>query len=196
MITGDNALVLRDPSKPRTSTTDRLGTSAANTRMDPRNIMLYDLNGATPLAAPAATQFGDDRVSGGAGTDVMYGQDGNDQLSGGPGDDYIQLGLKLLAADRERHIRGRELRTSTTGKGSRLRPGFRCGGKCHRLGRRTGCEDRCPGPALPASWTVFGGFRGLYRGVVESVHRPVSNTRLRHQRLHQPVGTWHTAIYR
>jgi len=90
VITGDNALVLRDPSLPRTSTTDRLGTSTPNARMDSRNITLFDLNGANPLVAPPATQYGDDRISGGAGTDVLYGQDGNDQLSGGANGDYIE----------------------------------------------------------------------------------------------------------
>ena len=88
VITGDNALVVR--IGPRTSTTDRLGTDAAGTRMTARNITLYDLNGATPRTTPAASQFGDDQLSGGSGVDVMYGQDGNDQISGGPNDDYVE----------------------------------------------------------------------------------------------------------
>ncbi len=88
VITGDNALVLRVGA--RTSTTDRLGTAVAGTRMTSRNISLYDLNGVTPRTTPAATQFGADRLSGGSGVDVMYGQDGNDQMSGGPNDDYIE----------------------------------------------------------------------------------------------------------
>ena len=88
VITGDNALVLR--TGPRTSTTDRLGTDTPGTRMTSRNITLYDLNGSSPLATPNATQFGDDRLSGGSGVDVAYGQDGNDQMSGGPNDDYLE----------------------------------------------------------------------------------------------------------
>ena len=88
VITGDNALVLRNNG--RSSTTDRLGTAAAGTRLAARTINLYDLSGATPLVAPAASQFGDDRLSGGSGNDVVYGQDGNDQMSGGPNADYLE----------------------------------------------------------------------------------------------------------
>ncbi len=88
VITGDNASVLRNAG--RTSTTDRLGTTAAGTRLDARLISLYDLNGSTPLVAPASTQYGADRLSGGSGNDVVYGQDGNDQMTGGPGADYLE----------------------------------------------------------------------------------------------------------
>jgi RTX calcium-binding nonapeptide repeat (4 copies) len=88
VITGDNAVILRAGS--RTSTTDRLGTSAAATRMDLRNITLLDLNLASPLAAPSLLKFGGDKLSGGSGNDVTYGQDGADQIAGGGGADYIE----------------------------------------------------------------------------------------------------------
>lgn len=87
VATGDNALVVRIGT--RTSTTDRLG-SVAGTRMAARNITLLDLNAPDIRTAPAANLYGDDRVSGGSGVDVLYGQDGNDQLSGGAGADYLE----------------------------------------------------------------------------------------------------------
>jgi Ca2+-binding RTX toxin-like protein len=87
VITGDNALVLRTGS--RAHTTDRIG-SVANTRMTKRSIQLFDLNGPNYLTAPSMSLSGNDRLSGGSGTDVMYGQDGNDQMSGGPNGDYLE----------------------------------------------------------------------------------------------------------
>jgi Ca2+-binding RTX toxin-like protein len=86
-VVGDNARLLRTGN--RTKTFDRLG-SAVGTRISSRNLVLYDLNGPSFLSTPSADVFGDDRISGGTGVDVLYGQDGNDQLSGGPGADYLE----------------------------------------------------------------------------------------------------------
>jgi Ca2+-binding RTX toxin-like protein len=86
-VIGDNAQLLRVGD--RTKTFDRLG-SAGGTRITSRNLELYDLNGPTFLTTPSANLFGDDRLSGGTGVDVMYGQDGNDQISGGPATDYLE----------------------------------------------------------------------------------------------------------
>jgi Ca2+-binding RTX toxin-like protein len=84
---GDNALVLRIGA--RSNATDRIG-SVPGTRMALRNITLFDLNGPSFLTPPSTSQFGDDRVSGGSGVDVLYGQDGADQISGGAGADYAE----------------------------------------------------------------------------------------------------------
>jgi Ca2+-binding RTX toxin-like protein len=85
-VIGDNALLLR--TGPRTRTFNRVG-SAGGVLVASRNLALYDL-GSDFLTTPAAGQFGDDRLSGGADVDVMYGQDGNDQMSGGPSADYLE----------------------------------------------------------------------------------------------------------
>jgi Ca2+-binding RTX toxin-like protein len=110
VILGDNGLVLRNGEANRTSTTDRVGSTAGQ-RMTPRQITLYDLNGPNFLQTPARAIAGDDFLSGGSEVDVMYGQDGNDQMSGGPGADYMEgnggtdnmRGDKLLA-DNTGHV--------------------------------------------------------------------------------------------
>lgn len=96
-IVGDNALLLRAGERSRTF--ERL--SEAGVRVQSRNLALYDL-GADYLTTPSAALFGDDRLSGGSGVDVMYGQDGNDQISGGPGADYLEGngGSDILRGDR------------------------------------------------------------------------------------------------
>jgi Ca2+-binding RTX toxin-like protein len=150
VVTGDNALVLR--TGPRTSTTDRLGTVAPGTRMTARNISLYDLNGLTPLSTPAATQFGDDRLSGGSGVDVMYGQDGNDQMSGGPSDDYMEGngGDDILRGDARLDQPPALLGEAATTLLSTVWPGAQSGfGDLEGLGA-DGQDDMMGGSSIPA----------------------------------------------
>jgi Ca2+-binding RTX toxin-like protein len=49
-----------------------------------RSVTLLDKQTAT------ATRFGDDTLSGGSDTDVLFGQDGADRAYGGPHDDYME----------------------------------------------------------------------------------------------------------
>jgi Ca2+-binding RTX toxin-like protein len=96
-VIGDNALLLRVGA--RTPTFDRI-SSTGGVRVASRNLALYDL-GANFLTGPSSSLFGDDRLSGGSGVDVLYGQDGNDQISGGPDADYLEGngGADILRGD-------------------------------------------------------------------------------------------------
>ena len=85
VITGDNAVVTRvgDPS-PRLF---RVGSGGSLDTQ--RSVQLLDL-GSDVLTPPTRLVYGDDQLSGGAGVDVVFGQDGGDQISGGAGDDYVE----------------------------------------------------------------------------------------------------------
>ncbi|HVK20939.1 MAG TPA: calcium-binding protein [Actinokineospora sp.] len=87
---GDNGVVLR-PGAGETPTraTQRLATSGGNP-ITGRIIQKYDLDNGGILIAPPANRFGDDRMSGGSGVDVLWGQDGGDFVSGGGQADYIE----------------------------------------------------------------------------------------------------------
>ncbi len=76
VVTGDNAAVTLAGTP--TQATVRLGSAGAP--MTPRAVKLL------------AEGSGDDRVSGGSGVDVLWGQDGDDQISGGGQGDYIEGG--------------------------------------------------------------------------------------------------------
>lgn len=76
VVTGDNAVVTLAGTAARV--TVRLGS--AGTPMTPRAVKLLDEGS------------GDDRVSGGSGVDVLWGQDGDDQISGGGQGDYAEGG--------------------------------------------------------------------------------------------------------
>jgi Ca2+-binding RTX toxin-like protein len=87
LITGDNAV------------TDRVGTpspylfriGSGGTLETQRSLRLLDLKwGANYLTPPSRTVAGDDELAGGAGVDVVFGQDGNDLISGGADDDYAE----------------------------------------------------------------------------------------------------------
>jgi Ca2+-binding RTX toxin-like protein len=85
---GDNGSVLRGAGTTPNKVFDRLGSAASATRVQQRQVLLYDLgNGQT---SPPATLFGGDWVSGGSEVDVLWGQDGDDAVSGGPGADYAE----------------------------------------------------------------------------------------------------------
>jgi Ca2+-binding RTX toxin-like protein len=92
VLAGDNAQVLRTGS--RTKATDRLGTTTPGTRMAGRNVTLLDLRNPTAgssFITPIPTiRYGADRIAGGAGVDVAWGQDGDDIMSGGPDDDHLE----------------------------------------------------------------------------------------------------------
>jgi Ca2+-binding RTX toxin-like protein len=79
VITGDNAVVTRGGS-PHPQTTGRGITTT-------RGINLAD---ETNLAADG--RFGGDRITGGGGTDIVFGQRGNDDVSLGDGADYGEGG--------------------------------------------------------------------------------------------------------
>ena len=84
---GDNGLLTRVTTA-RDWRTNR--ADATQTAVVPgRGITLFDLNGVAP-AAPTASHYGADALSGQAGVDVILGQDGNDWLSGGGDDDYVE----------------------------------------------------------------------------------------------------------
>ncbi|GAA6526297.1 calcium-binding protein [Intrasporangium sp. DVR] len=88
---GDNGQVLR-PETGRTpsSVTVRLG-STAGTAMAPRIIETWDRSmGTGHLEGPPATRYGNDRVSGGDGVDVLLGQDGDDVITGDAHGDYVE----------------------------------------------------------------------------------------------------------
>jgi Ca2+-binding RTX toxin-like protein len=97
LIAGDNASLLRigpasDGPDPDFTTkfTSRLkadGTDVVTTRWFRRLDLRWS---GSLLAAPSRAVFGGDRVSGGKGVDMLFGQDGNDYLSGGPDDDYAE----------------------------------------------------------------------------------------------------------
>lgn len=81
VMTGDNAVVTRDPAKPGgpyNHETDRLEIPVK------RWVKLLD------LTAAQADLAGTDQMSGGAGADVMFGQDEPDLQSGGSEDDYME----------------------------------------------------------------------------------------------------------
>lgn len=82
---GDNGVVNR-PAAGETPTraTQRLAATGGNP-ITGRVVVEYDL-----APAPPADRFGDDRMSGGSGVDVLWGQDGGDFLSGGGQADYIE----------------------------------------------------------------------------------------------------------
>jgi Ca2+-binding RTX toxin-like protein len=87
LLTGDNAVVSRAGTiNPITS---RVGSQ--NTMAPGRSLRLLDLSWSTGyLGAPTRAVYGADQLSGGAGVDVVLGQDGADQISGGAGDDYVE----------------------------------------------------------------------------------------------------------
>jgi len=91
VATGDNALVTR--VAPHDELTNRIGSDGAITER--RSLRLLDLSNGDGgiLADPPATpgpRFGADQISGGAGVDVLFGQDGGDFISGGAEDDYAE----------------------------------------------------------------------------------------------------------
>ena len=87
-VIGDNGSLLRVGA--RTATFNRIGSTNSGSLIVARNLVLYDLNGPTYPSTAVANNFGGDRLSGGDGVDVVYGQDGNDQMSGGPKSDYLE----------------------------------------------------------------------------------------------------------
>ncbi|MCX2947152.1 calcium-binding protein [Lentzea sp. NEAU-D7] len=93
---GDNGVVLR-PAQGETPTraTIRLAPSGGNP-MAQRIVQRYDLQ------AGPADRFGDDRMSGGSGVDVQWGQDGGDFLTGDGDADYLEGngGGDVLRGDR------------------------------------------------------------------------------------------------
>ncbi|SDJ14585.1 Ca2+-binding protein, RTX toxin-related [Actinokineospora alba] len=99
---GDNGVVLRPAAgEVPTRATQRLATAGGNP-ITGRIIQRYDLDNGGVLNAPAGDRFGDDRVSGGSGVDVLWGQDGGDFLSGGGQADYLEGngGNDMLRGDR------------------------------------------------------------------------------------------------
>ncbi|MEJ2854471.1 MULTISPECIES: calcium-binding protein [unclassified Saccharothrix] len=82
---GDNGVVNR-PGAGETPTraTQRLATTGGNP-ITGRVVVKYDL-----APTPPADRYGDDRMSGGSGVDVLWGQDGGDFLSGGGQADYLE----------------------------------------------------------------------------------------------------------
>jgi Ca2+-binding RTX toxin-like protein len=94
VATGDNAVVVRvGPASPdanyTTKFTDRLNVdgSALDTK---RWLRRLDLSVGGSLLTEPSNRFGGDRISGGTGVDVLFGQDGPDLISGGPNDDYVE----------------------------------------------------------------------------------------------------------
>ncbi|MCO8125590.1 calcium-binding protein [Acidimicrobiia bacterium EGI L10123] len=88
VATGDNARITRvEPFDPRT---ERIGTDGE--LMDGRSLRFLDLSNDPDgyLTTPSTDRFGPDLISGGAGVDVLMGQDGNDRISGGADDDYAE----------------------------------------------------------------------------------------------------------
>ncbi|AXG12708.1 calcium-binding protein [Intrasporangium calvum] len=88
---GDNGQVLR-PGAGQTpsSVTVRLG-STSGAAMTPRVIQVWDRSTGTGyLAAPPASRYGADRISGGDGVDVLLGQDGDDVITGDAHGDYVE----------------------------------------------------------------------------------------------------------
>ena len=82
VVTGDNAIVTRDETKPGgpySYVIDRLEIPTK------RYIKLLDVTNAQFAAAA-----GPDQESGGAGVDVLFGQDEGDFISGGSEDDYME----------------------------------------------------------------------------------------------------------
>ncbi len=96
VLAGDNAYLLRQGTISRVFA--RLGSAGPLTG---RHLVLLDRENATRLTPPVATRFGGDRLAGGAGVDLAYGQDGDDVVSGGGGPDYLQGngGNDLLRGD-------------------------------------------------------------------------------------------------
>ncbi|ONI92778.1 hypothetical protein ALI22I_02115 [Saccharothrix sp. ALI-22-I] len=98
---GDNGTVQR-PAAGETPTraTKRLATSGGNP-ITGRIVVEHDLDNGGVLNAPPADRFGDDRMSGGSGVDVLWGQDGGDFLSGGGQADYLEGngGVDVLRGD-------------------------------------------------------------------------------------------------
>lgn len=100
VITGDNAEVVRvgpasgaaDAASFTTKFTNRLIPTATGI-VTSRWLRRLDLSvGASQLLGDPVGRYGDDQISGGNGTDVLFGQDGNDAISGGPHDDYVEGG--------------------------------------------------------------------------------------------------------
>jgi Ca2+-binding RTX toxin-like protein len=93
---GDNGVVLR-PAQGETPTraTIRLAPAGGNPAAQ-RIVQRYDLQ------AGPADRFGDDRMSGGSGVDVLWGQDGGDFLAGDGDADYLEGngGDDVLRGDR------------------------------------------------------------------------------------------------
>ena len=84
---GDNGIITRVGTFD--SRTFRIGSSAQ--LMSRRSITPYDLaNNGSILTFPSRAVYGSDQISGGAGVDVLLGQDGNDTLTGEAGDDYAE----------------------------------------------------------------------------------------------------------
>jgi Ca2+-binding RTX toxin-like protein len=91
VVLGDNGQLLRLlPGDSPTRVTVRLGSTAGEA-MPERIVERYDLRvGGSLLTAPDADRFGGDRISGGEGVDVLFGQDGRDFVSGGADGDYVE----------------------------------------------------------------------------------------------------------
>jgi Ca2+-binding RTX toxin-like protein len=83
VILGDNGIVLRPigPELP-SPVTARIG--ADGHPIVPRIVTLYDTAAANP------TRFGGDRISGGDGVDLAWGQDGDDAITGDGDADYAE----------------------------------------------------------------------------------------------------------
>ena len=112
-VVGDNGAIARVVDVVGDKTTDRVyaqryggkltasakvrtaGGGAASTRFCPT------AGTTSPRTCEVAEAFGDDKVHGDAGQDVLYGQDGDDQISGGADDDdlYGELGADVLLGE-------------------------------------------------------------------------------------------------
>ena len=87
VVLGDNGVITR--TTPFDARTFRVSTTAHV--MARRKITAFDLrNGGSLLQPPTRQTFGNDQLSGGAGVDLVQGQDGNDVLTGEAGDDYAE----------------------------------------------------------------------------------------------------------
>lgn len=105
LVSGDNAVIARvgggADANYSTKFTNRLTPDGGV--VTTRWFRRLDLSvGSAKLLGDPAGRYGGDRVSGGKGVDVLFGQDGNDAMSGGPDDDYIEgnAGSDSIRGDR------------------------------------------------------------------------------------------------
>ncbi|MDQ1695477.1 MAG: hypothetical protein QOJ03_830, partial [Frankiaceae bacterium] len=87
LITGDNSVTDRNATP--SPYLFRIGSTGALETQ--RSLRLLDLKwGSDFLTDPTRSVAGGDQLSGGAGVDVVFGQDGPDTISGGANDDYAE----------------------------------------------------------------------------------------------------------